>query len=1195
MTELLVSAAINIAVGLLLNALFPPPDIEISGPRLTELGFTSAAYGRFVNIVFGTDRVDGNIIDTPDPAIEEVVTVESQSSGGKGGGQTVNTTTYTYFLTARISWCIEGAADIIRLWADGKLVGDATGGGGGLFGSLVVKLLAPGITLTFYPGGPTQPRDPEEVSRRDGNIPAYRHLTSIKLDRIPLANYGNRIPNFTAEIAFASTKATPVLAMMEPTSTFEPPGSIGGGDVSHMSYDPDRNRLYSHKELQFGLWAAEANTLIFKNFIGSSTGLVALQPTVGRDGFAYRQIGNQNSGPLEQLDAETGQITATFGNSGLSLLDTETGFGNFGQWWQLQVNRPGAGSKSVVFHLNTNFGTPNGSVVDPELISLPADFTTPVVHIFSSDDGFPSNKFIGFGIPDHDRGRFFILTTNTANDTYDLFKVVPSFGGTGISGAQVSISGVTITQVKQFTRGSISGGDDFEGTGTMIGWAVNRANGDIMLSNNTSIVLYNPDTNTILANKTHTAMRGQNNYYKGSIFAYGITDDLNGTIRVLDTRDLSIINDIKTDDIPWPNSETDGHIHEPSCVWDDKVSALFLSRVEGSGAAVNFRILKVFVNRVSGLGVGLDTVVSALSTTYQRQTMAGLDASDIDVTTLVGDTVFGYTLNRQSTMKQALQPLRDRFLFDGVQSDWIMKFPKRGAIPTVTIPAQDVGLLKRGRDQSDDPAVREVRQDDLSIPMALTVRYRNKDVDYQIDAEHDKRHIFPDPTMRSKTEKTIDIPIVDIPANMKPLVQKHLLTTWNERVAYKTVIPWTYIALDATDVFNMVTFNETTQLRMAEMDVGLGWMIEITGVVEDTKSFTSTIGAGAGLGHVTQNVPSSLPTRLFALDAPLLSLQDFQAVAVSNAYMAVGAYEDSWAGAAVMKSADDVDYVVTGTVNEQAAIGKVITVPTHWGYVDNDFPNRFQSVADGGTFTIATSRRDDAWASAANEVAVLAGANTIAVIHRDTDEVEILGFVDAALQTDLTIQLSNLIRGRLGTEDIADKDISIGDTVILLSGSTNVKEAGPIIRQRLGFSELDTVLFFRGVTTGTLIEDAPTISATYTGRDLKPFSVVHTTAVNSSGDIIVDWERRTRGPLAGEWLDGTGEIVLNEIIHKYEAVITDGSSNSVTKTVNDVTTLTFLAAEITALSGASTVTVVQEGGTSKKSPITPSSTASVTV
>ncbi len=128
MATLLVSIAVSVALSLAVNALFPPPDINQEGPRLTELGYTGASYGKFVNIIFGTDRVDGNIIDTQDPAIEEVVTQESQS-GGKGGGPTVTNTTYTYFFTGRISYAVEGATDLVQMYGDGKLVWDADGGG----------------------------------------------------------------------------------------------------------------------------------------------------------------------------------------------------------------------------------------------------------------------------------------------------------------------------------------------------------------------------------------------------------------------------------------------------------------------------------------------------------------------------------------------------------------------------------------------------------------------------------------------------------------------------------------------------------------------------------------------------------------------------------------------------------------------------------------------------------------------------------------------------------------------------------------------------------------------------------------------------------------------------------------------------------------------------------------------------------
>ena len=521
-----------------------------------------------------------------------------QHQSGKGGGQSVNTTTFTYFLTCRIAWCIEGATDIIRWWGDGKIIFDATG---------TAQLIKEGVTMTFYPGGMNQLQDPEEVVRRGSDIPAYGHLTTIKVDRMSLADYGNRIPNFTAEIAFNSSVSTPVLNLVEPVG-ISVPGS-GAGDISYMLLNSNRDEIYSMKEEPGGLWAASASTLTFTSFFNSgSSNINNTFPTVGRDGFAYRQTGAANRGPLAKIDTESNVTVATFGDSGSTpLSDNSGGFGNSGSWYELQSTIIGVGVASMVVHLN-GFGgiLANGSVVDPALLPLPIGFTTPIIHTFSTADGFRSESFDDtVGIPDHDRNRMFLFMPNTSNNSYDLHKIVPNFA-IGLAG--FALNSVTITLVKQFTRGTFAAGDDFEGSGIPAGWAINQGNGDLMLSNNSCLVLYNPDTNTILAQEIQAGMQGRNNYYNGSIFAYGISNPTNGEIRVIDTRTLKTTRSILTDDIPWP-SGTDGVIHEQSCVWDDRVGALFLSRNDaGSTAATDFRVLKVFVNRLSGLGVSMTLI-----------------------------------------------------------------------------------------------------------------------------------------------------------------------------------------------------------------------------------------------------------------------------------------------------------------------------------------------------------------------------------------------------------------------------------------------------------------------------------------------------------------------------------------------------------------------------------------------------------
>ena len=70
-----------------------------------------------------------------------------------------------------------------RIWADGK------------------QLDLTGITSAFYPGAEEQTPDPLIVAKEGaGNAPAYRGLAYIVFERLPLADFGNRIPQLSFEI-----------------------------------------------------------------------------------------------------------------------------------------------------------------------------------------------------------------------------------------------------------------------------------------------------------------------------------------------------------------------------------------------------------------------------------------------------------------------------------------------------------------------------------------------------------------------------------------------------------------------------------------------------------------------------------------------------------------------------------------------------------------------------------------------------------------------------------------------------------------------------------------------------------------------------------------------------------------------------------------------------------------------------------
>ena len=109
------------------NLLFPAktPDSRIEGPRLGDLTVTSAANGAPVAIGFGTLRMAGNLIWSS--GIREKKNVERAEAGKGGGGASQTAVSYAYTASFAIAFGEGSAADVLRLWADGKLIFDKTG------------------------------------------------------------------------------------------------------------------------------------------------------------------------------------------------------------------------------------------------------------------------------------------------------------------------------------------------------------------------------------------------------------------------------------------------------------------------------------------------------------------------------------------------------------------------------------------------------------------------------------------------------------------------------------------------------------------------------------------------------------------------------------------------------------------------------------------------------------------------------------------------------------------------------------------------------------------------------------------------------------------------------------------------------------------------------------------------------------
>ncbi|MDB5502158.1 MAG: transfer agent orfg15, like protein [Tardiphaga sp.] len=171
------------------QALFGPGAQTATGPRLADLDVMASTEGAPIPRVYGRARLGGQVIwatDLEEVATDDTTTPASDGGKGFGGGAAATattTTTYTYFANFAVGLCEGAIGRVARVWADGK------------------PLDLDGVNMRVYRGTEVQLPDGLIVAKQGaGNAPAYRGLAYVVFERLPLANFGNRIPQLSFEI-----------------------------------------------------------------------------------------------------------------------------------------------------------------------------------------------------------------------------------------------------------------------------------------------------------------------------------------------------------------------------------------------------------------------------------------------------------------------------------------------------------------------------------------------------------------------------------------------------------------------------------------------------------------------------------------------------------------------------------------------------------------------------------------------------------------------------------------------------------------------------------------------------------------------------------------------------------------------------------------------------------------------------------
>lgn len=171
-----IGAAAGALGGYLLDTALINSTRHTEGPRLAGAKPTTAEEGAALPFVYGTARLSGTLIWAT--RFEE--TSKTTRQGGKGGAKN---TEYSYFANVAYAVAEGEIAGIRRIWIDGK------------------ELDQTNVEMRVHRGTEDQLPDPLiEAKQGDGNAPAYRGAAYVVFERMPIDDYGRRLPQIQFEV-----------------------------------------------------------------------------------------------------------------------------------------------------------------------------------------------------------------------------------------------------------------------------------------------------------------------------------------------------------------------------------------------------------------------------------------------------------------------------------------------------------------------------------------------------------------------------------------------------------------------------------------------------------------------------------------------------------------------------------------------------------------------------------------------------------------------------------------------------------------------------------------------------------------------------------------------------------------------------------------------------------------------------------
>lgn len=556
---------------------------------------------------------------------------------------------------------------------------------------------------------------------------------------------------------------------------------------------------------------------------------------------------------------------------------------------------------------------------------------------------------------------------------------------------------------------------------------------------------------------------------------------------------------------------------------------------------------------------------SAAPTAFQN----ALNISDADV------DVRGYTLQGSTELHQAIQPLMVTGDLLAQTSGAGLRFFRRKNATIIDVDPEDLATHSVGTEQMRRP-VEVVGGSEVRRPDTAIVRYIDRQARYQNGAQRERANVGGTENAPI-TVNLAGIVLENAGAEARQIARRILYAGYVNGKRIRLSLPMRYIGVQESDVLRIPVGDSIADgvvyyVLIDRVDRGATFVLEVEGNLEISAVLDQTAVADLPAGTDVDFDPETDPIVPVVVDpvagvpvpvpgpgtgVPTPSGPGPGSV-TGGGFRPAGAGTGSSAEGAAFPGAgvhgkraleDDDEFRLLGTIESEA----------YGGYAATALAGGVSPLYRDYTSTVDIQFFHGSVASTDTE-GLLRGNNTILVGK------EVVSFQTATMVSEGRWRLSDLLRGRLGTEQFIGSH-AVNETALVLTGPG--VRIFPIPTTWIG-----ETCEFRFVPSGLGVGDVTGIEVDVDYAGLRPLSPSHLVSNrDTSNNVTLSWFRRSRA--ISRPFGSTGSSPVTEIVEQYEVDIIDDSTGDVLGTyltgVGE-TTLDLTSTQMTSLGIASAST-----------------------